>query len=109
MLMGDMLAGLGDETTVAETLLALGDLTLMVGLDAAAHRAGELTASYAVRAVRHFADHADEGAWLDLMGALGRADDPAATCLGRMLAWSLHCDGGGSATRCDHAAVSGGE
>jgi hypothetical protein len=93
MLLGDMLADLGDETVAAETLMALGDLTLMVALDAAAQRAGETTASYAVRAVRRFADQADDDAWLGLMGALGRADDPAAACLGRMLAWSLRHDG----------------
>lgn len=92
MLLGDMLADLGDETVAAETLMALGDLPLMVALDAAARRAGETTASYAVRAVRQFADKADDDAWLSLMGALGRAHDPAAACLGRMLTWSLRRD-----------------
>ncbi|MGD9879055.1 MAG: hypothetical protein AB7F22_24025 [Reyranella sp.] len=109
MLLGDMLAALGDETEAASTLMALGDLKLMVALDGAAHRAGETTASYAVRAVRRFADQADDDAWLDLMGALERADDPAAACLGRMLAWSLRRDGEPATRRCNHTAVSRGE
>lgn len=106
MLLGDMLAELRDEAVASETLMTLGDLTLMVALDAAAHRAGETPASYAVRAVQRFADRADDEAWLGLMGALERAEDPAAACLGRMLAWSLRHDGEPAARRCNHTAVS---
>ena len=109
MLLGDMLATLGEETAAAETLMALGDLTLMVDLDAAARRAGESTASYAVRAVRRFADRADDESWLDLMSTLERARDPAAACLGRMLAWSLRRDGEHAARACNHTTFSRGE
>lgn len=108
MLLGDLLAGLSEETTAAETLLALGGLTLMAGVDAAAHRTGETTAAYASRAVRRFADQADDGAWLDVMGALERADDPAAACLGRMLAWSLRGDDACTTCGAEPGAASGG-
>ena len=109
MLMGDLLAGLSAEATAAETLMALGDLRLMVGVDAAARMSGETTAAYAARAVRRFADHADDEAWLDIMSALQRADDPAATCLGRMLAWSLRAEDTCAVHGCCSDLVSGGE
>lgn len=109
MLLGDLLAGLREETTVGETLMALGDLNLMVGIDAAARRTGETTASYAMRAVHRFANQADDGAWLDVVGALGRADDPAAACLSRMLAWSLRSDDACATCDREPSAISGGE
>lgn len=92
MLLGQVLENLADETFAAEALLTLGDLPLLVQLDATARRFGESASAYAAAATRRFVDHASDEEWLALMNALERAADPGAACLRRMLAWSLRQD-----------------
>jgi hypothetical protein len=92
MLLGQLLAQMGDEVFAAETLLGLGDLPLMVDVENAAERFHESTPAYAVEAVRRFEAFADDEDWVSLMGALGRSEDPGATCLRHILAWSLRTD-----------------
>lgn len=92
MLLGEVLGRLSDETFAAETLLGLGDLPLMVDVEAAGLKLGESAPLYAANAVRRFSDFADDEAWLGLMTALERADDAGAACLRHMLLWSLHHD-----------------
>lgn len=92
MLLGDVLGRLSDEVFAAETLLGLDDLPLIVDVEAAGLRVGESAPLYAANAVRRFSAFADDAAWLALMTALERADDPGAACLRHMLMWSLHHD-----------------
>jgi hypothetical protein len=92
MILGHVLDRLGDEAFAAETLVAMGDLPLMVAVQATGERLGEAASAYAVNAVRRFSAFADDEDWLALMTALDRADDPGATCLRHMLAWSLRHD-----------------
>ena len=97
MLLGQMIERLADDVFAAEALAALGDLPLLVKIEAAS-RAQETTAvAYASEAARRFADHASDEDWLALMTALERADDPGAACLRQMLAWSLRGDSAGCA------------
>lgn len=92
MLLGQVLERLGDETFAAETLVALGDLPLMVAVEEAGQRFGESAPFYAAGATRRFAAFASDDDWLALMTALERADDPGAACLRQMLDWSLRQD-----------------
>ena len=92
MLLGDVLRRLGDETFAAETLLGLGDLPLIVDVEAAGLEFGESAPLYAANAVRRFSAFADDEAWMGLMTALERTDDAGAACLRYMLLWSLRHD-----------------
>ncbi len=92
MLLGDVLNRLSDEAFAAETLVSLGDLPLMAGVEAEADRQGESAGLYAAGAVRRFAAFAGDEDWLALTTALERAADPGAACLHHMLAWCLRHD-----------------
>jgi hypothetical protein len=92
MLLGQVLEKLHDEAFAAETLVALGDLPLLVEVERMGRRFGESAPLYAVGATRRFAALAADEDWLALMTALERGPDPGAACLRQMLAWSLRCD-----------------
>ena len=103
MLLGQMIQHLSDDAFTAETLLSLGDLPLLVDVEAACREQEVSAVTYASAAARHFADHASDEDWLAMMTALERADDPGAACLRQMLAWSLRedsaaCSCGGGCT-----------
>ena len=89
MLLGDLIARFEDEAVAAETLVRVGDLGLIAAMTARAAEAGLPLGRYAAWAVRHYADTAPDDEWVQLMGALGRTDDPGATCLGRAFAYVL--------------------
>lgn len=89
MLLGDLLARFEDETVASETILRLGDLSLIAALHARAEAHGETLGSYAAGAVRRFAAEASDETWISLMGALARAEDPGAVCLQLALAHGL--------------------
>ena len=100
MLLGQVLDRLGDEGIAAETLLSLGDLPLMVDVEATGARFGESPPLYASNAVGRFTAFASDEDWLALMTALERTADPASACLRQMLLWSLRQD--------SHAGCSAG-
>ena len=105
MFLGQVLDRLGDDAFAAETLLGLGDLPLMVDIEAAGRPFGEDPSAYAANAVRRFTALAGDADWLALMTALERAEDSAATCLDQMLRWSLRQDRE-AATDCHSHACS---
>lgn len=92
MQLGDIVARLNDEATAAEALLGCGDLALLVDVADAAGRFGETPGDYAAGSIRRFANSAADEDWLALMTALERTDDPARTCLVKMVSWSLARD-----------------
>ena len=65
----------------SETLLRLGDLSLVAALRERAEAEGETLGAYAAGTVRRFAAEASDETWITLMGALARAEDPGAVCL----------------------------
>lgn len=95
MLLGQMIERLADDAFAAEALLSLGDLPLLVDVEAACREQETSAVAYASTVARRFADHASDEDWLALMTALERADDPGAACLRQMLAWSLRKDTAG--------------
>ncbi len=100
MLLGQVIERLVDEGFASETLLALGDLPLLVDVEAAGRKEGISAAVYAAAAARRFASQAADDDWLALMTALERADDPGAACLRQMLVWSLRLDAAAPACGC---------
>ena len=85
MTLGAILARLDDEAFVEETLAGIGDLVLVARLRSAAAEAEEPLGSFVSAVVGHYVQHADGERWLALMTAAGKASDPAAACLHRML------------------------
>lgn len=101
MMLGQVIERLGDEAFAAEAMIGLGDLALLVEIDAAAEAFDETRAVYAAGAARRFASHASDDDWLALMTAMERALDPGTACLKHMLAWSLRHDS--QPCGCNHA------
>jgi hypothetical protein len=89
MMLGDMLAGLDDDTGATEMILGLDDLQLLVGLRERAKAEGVDLATYAREAVQRYAAQAPDEEWITLMGLIGRSDDPAGVCLRRALSAAL--------------------
>ena len=100
MLMGQMIDQLADDDFAAEALIGLGDLALLVEVDAIARTFDETPALYASGAARRFSQLAGDDDWLALMTALKRSDDPASACLKQMLVWSLSRDKAGESCGC---------
>jgi hypothetical protein len=89
MLLGDLIARLEDETVAAEAIIRLDDLSIVARMTDRAAAAGLSLGTYATWAVRHYADSAPDDEWTQLIGALGRAEDPGAACLKRAFAYVL--------------------
>jgi len=81
MLLGDIIARFDTPSFAEETVLALGDVTLLARMRAKADAEGESLGEFARAAVRRFAAHASDEEWLSLIGALARTDDPGTVCL----------------------------
>ena len=88
-MLGDVIARLTDETTVTQTILDLGDLGLLAEMRKRANENRVSLGAYAAWTVRTYADNASSDEWTSLIGALGRSDDPGATCLRRAFAYVL--------------------
>ena len=93
MMLGDMLAGLDDDTQAIELILGLDDLQLLAGMRAQAKVQDIDLASYARQAVQRYATQASDEEWITLMGLIGRSADPARTCLRRAVEYSLQRNG----------------
>ena len=87
-MLGDLLANLTDETTALETLLQLGDLTLLETARGKAAAEGLDLAACVTQTVQRYAATASDEEWVTLMGLLNRSQDPGATCLKRAFAYA---------------------
>jgi hypothetical protein len=93
MMLGDILAGLDDETKAIEAILRLDDLQLLAGMRAQAEAECIDLASYAREVVQRYAAQASDEEWITLMGLIGRSADPARTCLRRAFQIALQKKG----------------
>lgn len=89
MLLGALIARLQDEHHAAETLEALGDLVLYAEVATAAAASDETPGGYLAASVDHFAAAADDEAWMGLVAAMERAEDPGRAAIDRILRWAL--------------------
>jgi hypothetical protein len=87
-MLGDLLAKLTDETAAVETLLQLGDLTLLETARGRAAAEGIELAACVTQTVQRYASTASDEEWITLMGMLNRSQDPGATCLRRAFAYA---------------------
>jgi hypothetical protein len=100
MLLGSIIADLSDEASVLETLASLDDLILMTRLRDAAAATGEPLGCFATAVVGSFVARADDAAWLSLIAAANKADDPGKACLRYILATEIPART--SACSCQH-------
>jgi hypothetical protein len=92
MLLGDIMNRLGDESVAAAALVELGDLVLIAEVDRMCQAHDETQGEYVSGAAQRFTNAASDEDWLQLMTALDKSDAPAATCLSRMVRWSIMRD-----------------
>ena len=85
MVLGDLLARFGDDSTAVETFLGLGDLGLLAALGQRADEEGLELGAFAALAVRHYAEEASDEEWITLMGVLGQSADPGLAFIKRAL------------------------
>jgi hypothetical protein len=88
-MLGDLLTDLTDETKALETILGVGDLTLLTVVRERAAADGVALGAYVVETVQRYANEASDEEWITLMGALNRSPDPSATCLKRAFEHAL--------------------
>ena len=88
-MLGDLLARLTDESAAVETLLQLGDLTLLETARAKAAAEGIDLAACVAQTMQRYAATASDEEWVTLMGLLNRSPDPGAICLQRAFAYAL--------------------
>jgi hypothetical protein len=92
MLLGTILNQLRDEAAAIETLLSLGDISLLAEVEAARLPHDESIGEYVSGATQRFAQLATDEDWLSLMTALERSMHPAAASLEIMVRWSVARD-----------------
>jgi hypothetical protein len=86
MTLGELLVQFEDEIFAAETALCVGDLVTISALCDQAGALGLTLGAHAARAMRQYSDAATDDEWLTLVGAMNRADDPAAVYMRRAFA-----------------------
>ncbi len=87
--LGALLVRLQDRAELAEILAKSGDALALSGLDKIAADAGADVCDAALEAVDSFTIHADDEAWVKLIGRLQNAHSPAGACLSEIISWSL--------------------
>jgi hypothetical protein len=95
MTLGSIISRLEDKAFVEEALANLDDIVLLTQLRTAADAAQEPLGEFAAGLVGRFVQLAGDEAWLSLMAAASRADDPALASLRSMLSAALRLDPGG--------------
>ena len=89
MLLGALISRLENERDASDTLEALGDLVLYAEVATAAAAFDESPGEYLAASVGHFASAADDEAWMGLVGAMERAEDPGREAIVRIVRWAL--------------------
>lgn len=93
MLLGDLLARLGDPLTAEKALAALDDLPLAAAITVEANAKGVSPGELIASRLADYADGADDEEWTTLIGQMGRSGDPGGVLLRRALTSCSHGTG----------------
>lgn len=96
MLLGELIAHLGEAGVAEEALLAVDDLALVVAVRREVERSEATVEDVLLGAIGEFSATASSDDWLALMSALGRSDNPGSACLAAILRRSLDLRAGAS-------------
>ena len=89
MHLGALIARLENGSDATATIEALGDLVLYADVAAAAEQLGETPGEYLAASVGQFASAAADEAWLSLVAAMERAEDPSRAAIAQILRWAM--------------------
>lgn len=89
MLLGDIIANFEDPAVASEALARLDNLVLMARIAVVADEMGVTPGEFALQSIGHFITGASDEDWLNLVGAMSRADDPGQAFLQRALSSAL--------------------
>lgn len=79
-MLGNILAGLIEEASVADTSLGSGDLALLIAVRKRASAESVDLAACVTQALQRYTVQASHEEWITLMGKLNRSSGPATTC-----------------------------
>ncbi|MDJ0390646.1 hypothetical protein QMO56_21255 [Roseomonas sp. E05] len=85
-MLGEILSGLTDAAQAEEVLSIVGRPEVQARIAQAAAKEGVALGALIASKVRHLVEHGDEEVWLDLVGAMANAPQPAAAAVERILA-----------------------
>lgn len=75
-MLSDIIARFGDPGVAESTLVEAGNLALLADVREAASQLDLETGDFMSLAVRRFMERADDDAWVQLVGAMGRSETP---------------------------------
>lgn len=84
-MLGDIIARLDDPGAAETTLLEAGDLALLADVRNAAGLLELNIGEFVSLAVRRFVERADDNAWLQLVGVMGKSETPGLEALSAIL------------------------
>lgn len=90
--LGTLIGRLRRDADAGTALEALGDIVLIARVAEMAAVFDETSSEYVAAGVGRFAAAAEDEAWLGLVAAMERAEDPGSAALRRMLEWALARD-----------------
>lgn len=89
MMLGDLMAQLGNDAVAAEALMALEDIALAARAQEAAEYEGLSAGEYARMALQRFSSGASDEEWVQAIGLMARTSEPGAVLLRQALIWML--------------------
>jgi hypothetical protein len=84
-MLGELMQRLDDPGTAEAVLIEMGDLVLLAEIRAATDRLGMETGDFVTLAIQRFLERADNEAWLQIVGAMGRSQTPGLAALSWIL------------------------
>jgi len=84
-MLSDIISRLDDPGVAETALIEAGDLTLLADVQDAAGRLDLETGEFMSLAVRRFMERADDDAWVQLVGVMGRSETPGLVVLSTIL------------------------
>jgi len=84
-MLGDILTRLGDPGAAETVVIEAGDLALLADVQEAAGRLDMKAGAFVSLAVSRFVERADDDAWLNLVGVIGRSETPGLDALATIL------------------------
>jgi len=84
-MLGDIIARLHEPGAAEAALIEVGNLALLAGVRTAAGLFDLETGEFVSLAVRRFLERADDDAWLQLVGVMGKSETPGLEALSAIL------------------------
>ncbi len=84
-MLGDFIARIDEPFIAEQALIEAGELALLANVSEAAGQLGFEVAPFIALAVRRFIERADDEAWLQLVGVMGKSEEPGHAALAAIL------------------------